>query len=180
MTYSCQVHLYAQLYWKVYLYALVYCQLYLYATGESSLSNKPRVSWCLVPGSTWPGRRSTPPYGPSKGTNPFPMIPRWLCQEQLDCAHAEEKCEETVLANEGEEKLLEQFWAANIYVAGCYDKIEDFESLVKRWQRRRKSVFRWSHMDPSHKRTCIISPSLWDLFNQTNFFSIMFVPWLPS
>ena len=40
-----------------------------------------------------------------------------------------EMCKETVKAKEGEEELLEQFWAANSYVAGSYDKNEDFKIL---------------------------------------------------
>ena len=40
-----------------------------------------------------------------------------------------EKCAGTVKAKEGEEELLEQFWAANHYVAGCYDTQGDFQRL---------------------------------------------------
>ena len=40
-----------------------------------------------------------------------------------------EKCVGTVKAKEGEEDLLEQFWAANHYVAGSYDNQGDFQRL---------------------------------------------------
>ena len=40
-----------------------------------------------------------------------------------------EKCVGTVKAKEGEEELLEQFWAANHYVAGSYDNQGDFQRL---------------------------------------------------
>ena len=40
-----------------------------------------------------------------------------------------EKCVGTVKAKEGEEDMLEQFWAANHYVAGSYDTQRDFELL---------------------------------------------------
>ena len=41
-------------------------------------------------------------------------------------------------AKEGEEELLEQFWAANSYVAGCYDESEDFESLMEKMAEKEK------------------------------------------
>ena len=40
-----------------------------------------------------------------------------------------EKCVGTVKAKDGEEELLEQFWAANHYVAGSYDTQGDFQCL---------------------------------------------------
>lgn len=42
-----------------------------------------------------------------------------------------ERCGETVRAGEGEEKLLDQFWAINQYKRGSYDKEEDLQDLNK-------------------------------------------------
>ena len=47
----------------------------------------------------------------------------------LSVAKIREKCAGTVRAESGEEEMLEQFWAANHYVAGSYDQKKDFELL---------------------------------------------------
>ena len=47
----------------------------------------------------------------------------------MTVAQLREKCVGTVKAKEGEEELLEQFWATNHYVAGSYDTQRDFELL---------------------------------------------------
>jgi len=83
-----------------------------------------------------------------------------------------EKCVETVTAKEGEEELLEQFWAANSYVAGSYDKNEDFEILVKKMAEKEKecanrlfylalppSVFK--QISSMIKVSCMSPPSGW-------------------
>ena len=51
-----------------------------------------------------------------------------------------EKCAGTVKAKEGEEELLEKFWAANHYFAGSYDKQEDFEHFNEEMVAVEKSV----------------------------------------
>jgi glucose-6-phosphate 1-dehydrogenase len=50
-------------------------------------------------------------------------------RSKLSVAKLREKCSGTVKAKKGEEELLEQFWAANHYVAGSYDDKKDFELL---------------------------------------------------
>ena len=40
-----------------------------------------------------------------------------------------ERCVNTVKCREGEEQMLESFWASNHYVAGSYDTQRDFELL---------------------------------------------------
>ena len=44
-------------------------------------------------------------------------------------AKLRERCAGTVKAKRGEEEILEQFWAANHYIAGSYDDKKDFELL---------------------------------------------------
>ena len=51
-----------------------------------------------------------------------------------------EKCVGTVKAKEGEEMLLEQFWAANHYVAGSYDNQGDFERLNREMDTLEKDI----------------------------------------
>jgi len=46
---------------------------------------------------------------------------------KMTVAQLREKCVGTVKAKEGEEDLLEQFWATNHYMAGSYDTQRDFE-----------------------------------------------------
>ena len=50
-------------------------------------------------------------------------------RSKMTVSQLREKCVGTVKAKEGEEDLLEQFWAANKYVAGSYDTQRDFELL---------------------------------------------------
>ena len=50
-------------------------------------------------------------------------------RSQLSVAKLREKCGGTVRAERGEEEMMEQFWAANHYVAGSYDQKKDFELL---------------------------------------------------
>jgi glucose-6-phosphate 1-dehydrogenase len=50
-------------------------------------------------------------------------------RSKMTVTQLREKCVGTVKAKEGEEDLLEQFWAANHYVAGSYDNQGDFQRL---------------------------------------------------
>ena len=50
-------------------------------------------------------------------------------RSQLSVSKLREKCGGTVRAEKGEEEMLEQFWAANHYMAGSYDQQKDFELL---------------------------------------------------
>jgi len=50
-------------------------------------------------------------------------------RSKLTVAQLREKCVKTVVAKQGEEELLDSFWAANSYVAGSYDTLRDFELL---------------------------------------------------
>jgi len=59
-----------------------------------------------------------------KGTLIFGYARSKLSTQQL-----RDKCVKTVAAKPGEEDLLDQFWAANHYVAGSYDTQRDFELL---------------------------------------------------
>ena len=52
-------------------------------------------------------------------------------RSKLSVAKLREKCAATVFAKKGQEEMLEQFWAANHYVAGSYDEKKDFELLNK-------------------------------------------------
>ena len=61
-------------------------------------------------------------------------------RSQLSVSQLREKCSGTVKAKEGEEELLEKFWAANQYVAGSYDKQEDFEHFNEEMVAVEKSV----------------------------------------
>ena len=47
----------------------------------------------------------------------------------MTVAQLREKCSGTVKAKDGEQELLEKFWAVNSYVAGSYDTQRDFELL---------------------------------------------------
>jgi len=59
-----------------------------------------------------------------KGTQIF-----GYARSKMTVSQLREKCAGTVKAKEGEEDLLEQFWATNHYVAGSYDTQRDFELL---------------------------------------------------
>merc|ERR1712241_389469 len=61
-----------------------------------------------------------------KGTKIF-----GYARSKMTVAQLREKCVGTVKAKEGEEELLNQFWAANSYVAGSYDTKRDFELLAQ-------------------------------------------------
>ena len=50
-------------------------------------------------------------------------------RSKMTVAQLREKCSGTVKPKDGEQELLEQFWAANRYVAGSYDTQRDFELL---------------------------------------------------
>jgi len=50
-------------------------------------------------------------------------------RSKLTIEEIRSKCSKTVVAKSGEEQLLEDFWAANHYCAGSYDKQRDFELL---------------------------------------------------
>ena len=50
-------------------------------------------------------------------------------RSQLSVSKLREKYGSTVRAERGEEEMLEQFWAANHYVAGSDDQKKDFELL---------------------------------------------------
>ena len=50
-------------------------------------------------------------------------------RSHLSVSKLREKCGGTVRAEKGEKEMLEQFWAANHYVAGSYDQKKDFELL---------------------------------------------------
>ena len=50
-------------------------------------------------------------------------------RSKLTVAKLRETCAGTVKAKKGEEEVLEQFWAANHYIAGSYDDKKDFELL---------------------------------------------------
>jgi len=57
---------------------------------------------------------------------------------KMSVSQLRERCVATVKAKEGEEELLEQFWAVNGYVAGGYNSNEDIENLVKEIQEKEK------------------------------------------
>jgi len=61
-----------------------------------------------------------------KGTQLF-----GYARSKLTVGQLKEKCASTVKARPGEEELLEQFWAANHYVAGAYDMQRDYELLAQ-------------------------------------------------
>jgi len=61
-------------------------------------------------------------------------------RSRLSVSQLREKCAGTVKAKEGEEELLEKFWAANQYVAGSYDNQEDFEHFNEEMVAVEKSV----------------------------------------
>jgi len=61
-------------------------------------------------------------------------------RSKLTVSQLREKCTGTVKAKEGEEALLDQFWAANHYVAGSYDKQEHFEQLQNKMAAVEKDV----------------------------------------
>jgi len=50
-------------------------------------------------------------------------------RSKLTVEQIREKCANTVKAKEGEEKILEDFWQSNFYVAGSYDQKRDIELL---------------------------------------------------
>jgi len=61
-----------------------------------------------------------------KGTRIF-----GYARSKMTVTQLRERCAGTVKAKEGEEELLQQFWAANSYVAGSYDTKRDFELLAQ-------------------------------------------------
>merc|ERR1719450_749806 len=61
-------------------------------------------------------------------------------RSKMTVSQLREKCAGTVKAKEGEEELLEQFWAVNHYVAGSYDSQEDFENFNEAMVGVEKSV----------------------------------------
>merc|ERR1711988_900834 len=50
-------------------------------------------------------------------------------RSKMTVAQLKERCVNTVKCREGEEQMLESFWASNHYVAGSYDTQRDFELL---------------------------------------------------
>ena len=50
-------------------------------------------------------------------------------RSKMTVGELRERCKATVKCKEGEEALLDSFWASNHYVAGSYDTQRDFEML---------------------------------------------------
>ena len=61
-------------------------------------------------------------------------------RSQLSVAKIREKCADTVFAKKGQEKLLEEFWSVNHYIAGSYDQNKDFERLNQEMAAREGKV----------------------------------------
>jgi len=70
-----------------------------------------------------------------EGTQIFGYARSKMTVDQL-----KEKCKGTVKAKDGEEDMLDQFWAANHYVAGSYDTKEDFDRLAEEMSGVEKDV----------------------------------------